>query len=118
MTSYITADDQRKIRSELAEIDAILQTILTRLTPLEKHDERVIRTQEVIAALQRLLWAMTSGPGRLGPAVKIEAILDSFLSSGALRVSDRHRNRTAFPLRDQPVNAGIRMANGDRSANG
>jgi|ERR1700761_994103 len=75
MISYITADDQRKIRSELEQARNILHKIFSRLKPLERSDERVTRTEAALASIERALWAMTSGPGRLGPAVRIDAIL-------------------------------------------
>ncbi len=75
MISYITADDQRKIRSELEKAKHILHTIFSKLNPLDRSDERVRRTEAALAAIERALWAMTSGPGRLGPAVRIHAIL-------------------------------------------
>jgi hypothetical protein len=75
MISYITADEQRKIRAELEQAQNILCIVFSRLKPLARSDERVTRTEAALASLQRALWAMTSGPGRLGPAVRIQAIL-------------------------------------------
>jgi hypothetical protein len=75
MTSYILADDQRKIRSDLEEAQRIMHTVYSRLKPLCRSDERVTRTEDALAAIERVLWAMTLGPGRLGPATRIHAIL-------------------------------------------
>src|SRR5689334_10102180 len=75
MLSYVTADDQRRIRSELAQVESLLQTVFARLKNLDRRDERVTRTESTIAALQRLLWTMTSGPGRLGDPIKVQPIL-------------------------------------------
>jgi hypothetical protein len=75
MISYIRADDQRKIRSELEEVQRIMQTVFSRLNPLERSDERVTRTEAALAAVERVLWTMTSGPGRLGPKFPVHAIL-------------------------------------------
>lgn len=75
MTSYVTADEQRKIRSELEQVQHIMQTILERLNPPDRTDERVTRIEATLAAIERALWTMTAGPGRLGPAVRIRPIL-------------------------------------------
>jgi len=75
MISYITADEQKQIRLELEEVRGILQTVFARLRPLDRSDERVIRTEAAIAGIERVLWTMTSGPGRLGPSVPVRAIL-------------------------------------------
>ena len=73
MTSYITMDEQRTIRSEVEHAMRITQQILWRLDPLERSDERISRTEQALAALERLLWTTTSGQGRGGPAVKARA---------------------------------------------
>lgn len=75
MVSYITADEQRNIRSEIEEAQRILQRVFLHLKPLERTDDRVTRTEQAVSAIERLLWTMTSGPGRLGPAAKVRAIL-------------------------------------------
>jgi TPP-dependent trihydroxycyclohexane-1,2-dione (THcHDO) dehydratase len=85
MISYVTADEQRAIRSDLEQVERILMGVFSRLKPLSRDDERVTRTECVLASLKRLFWVMTSGPGRLGPAVKRDAILALPASSDSAR---------------------------------
>jgi hypothetical protein len=80
MISYITADEQKQIRLELEEVQGILQTVFARLRPLDRSDERVVRTEAALASIERVLWTMTSGPGRMGPAVPVRAILPPAVS--------------------------------------
>ncbi len=75
MISHIAGDNQRKIRSELEQAQRILHTICSRLKPLDRSDERVQRTEAALAAVERALWAMASGPDSIGPAAKIRAIV-------------------------------------------
>jgi hypothetical protein len=75
MTSYIPVDDQKTIRSELEAVQRRMRIVLSRLGPLDRNDVRVTRTEAVLAAIERTLWAMTSGPGRLGPEMPVQAIL-------------------------------------------
>lgn len=76
MTPYLSADEQRKIRTELDEIGRILERVLSRLAPLDRDDDRVVRTECVLASLKRLYWSMSCGRGRLGLPVKIESVLN------------------------------------------
>lgn len=77
MNAHLSADEQRKIRTELDEIGRILEKILSRLAPLERSDDRVSRTECVLASLKRLSWSMSNGKGRLPFPVKIESVLSS-----------------------------------------
>jgi hypothetical protein len=75
MNAHLSADEQRKIRAELDEIGRILEKIRTRLAPLDPSDDRVSRTECVLASLKRLYWSMSNGSGRLALPVKIESVL-------------------------------------------
>ena len=55
MISYITADEQRQIRSELESVQRMMQTVFSRLKPLDRSDERVTRTEMALAAIERVL---------------------------------------------------------------
>lgn len=77
MNAHLSADEQRKIRTELDEIGRILEKILSRLAPLDRSDDRVSRTECVLASLKRLSWSMSNGKGRLPFPVKIESVLSS-----------------------------------------
>ena len=94
MISYITADEQRQIRSELESVQRVMQTVFSRLKPLNRSDERVTRTESALAAIERLLWAMTSGPGRLGPSVPVQAILKPPASLNTRSIAAPMRNQT------------------------
>ena len=75
MICNILADDQRTIRSDLEQIQRVMHGILAQMKHLDRTDERVRRSEAALASIERVLWAMTAGPGRLGPAVKIHSIL-------------------------------------------
>jgi len=94
MISYITADEQRQIRSELESVQRMMQTVFSRLKPLDRSDERVTRTEMALAAIERVLWAMTSGPGRLGPSVPVQAILKLPASLHTRLIAAPTRNQT------------------------
>ena len=81
MNAHLSADEQRKIRAELDEVGRILERVLSRLAPLNRNDDRVSRTECVLASLQRLYWSMSNGRGRLALPVKIESVLNSHAAS-------------------------------------
>ncbi len=75
MNAHLSADEQRTIRAEMDEIGRILEKIRSRLAPLDRNDDRVSRTECVVASLKRLYWSMSNGRGRLALPVKIESVL-------------------------------------------
>jgi hypothetical protein len=75
MAKRITADDQRKIKSELEDVRRIMRTIFLRLKSLDRGDIRVTRTEAALAAIERVLWTVTSEPGGVGRSAPIHAIL-------------------------------------------
>lgn len=106
MISYVTADEQRAIRSDLEQVERILMEVFERLKPLSRDDERVTRTECALASLKRLFWVMTSGPGRLGPAMKQEAIL-ALPSAGSAGIHEViSLSRRSIPGGVGPVGAG------------
>lgn len=89
MNAHLSADEQRKIRAELDEIGRILENILARLAPLDRNDDRVSRTECVLASLKRLYWSMSNGRGRLSFPVKIESVLKSYSEDCSRMVAAR-----------------------------
>lgn len=75
MNAHLSADEQRTIRAEMDEIGRILEKIRSRLAPLDRNDDRVSRTECVLASLKRLYWSMSNGRGRLALPIKIESVL-------------------------------------------
>jgi hypothetical protein len=80
VVAYIDANDQRKLIAELEGVQSALQDVFAKLKPLDSRDERVTRTEAALAAVTRLLWTMTSGPGGVGPPMPVTAILRPFRS--------------------------------------
>ena len=75
MAKYITSDDPTKIRSELEEVQRAMQRIFSRLKSLGKNEISVTRAEAALAAIERVLWTVTSEGGGLSPSVPIRAIL-------------------------------------------
>lgn len=107
MNSYITADEQSKIRCEIEQIQRSTEEIFLRLNPLDRSDERIIRTEQLLSAVERLLCAMTSGPGRLGPAAMVRPILvpPAVREPEAAAVSNRERR--LFLARPRSLKVGL-----------
>ena len=117
MISYITADEQRTIRSEIEHARHLLEKVFLRLSLLERTDDRVTRTEQALSALERTLWTMTSGPGRLGPPAKVHAILRLPGPSTSHAAPDRRNgNPSSFALR-KAANADSRAVKVVQSAN-
>ena len=85
MTAHFTADEQRKVRAELDEIGHLFDRVFSRLAPLDRTDERVLRAECVLAALRRLSWSLSTARGSLPLPIKIEAVLNSPSSAMHLR---------------------------------
>lgn len=116
MISYIPADEQRAIRSEMEQAKRILQQVFLRLNPLDRADERVVRTEQVLSALERVLWTMTSGPGRLGPPVKVRAVLTPPPDLGLHPATELRDIRGSFSPKRESARPETRVEKGVRSA--
>ncbi len=86
MTANFTADEQRTVRAEMEEIGRLFDRVFSRLAPLDRNDERVLRAECVMAALRRLSWSLGTARGSLPMPVKIEAVLNSPSSTRSLPV--------------------------------
>lgn len=85
MTAHFTADEQRNVRAELDEIGRLLDRVFSRLAPLDRNDDRVLRAECVMAALRRLSWSLGTARGSLPASIKIEAVLNSPSPAASLR---------------------------------
>lgn len=103
MISYIPADEQRTIMCEIEEARNLVQQVFLRLKPLARTDQRVTRAEEALSALERLLWAATSGPGRLGPPARKRAVLTVPGPS-----AERSYNGKPFLIAGPPAQTGIK----------
>ncbi len=103
MTAHITADEQRNVRAELDQIGCLMERVFSRLAPLERNDDRVLRAECVMAALSRLSWSLSTGRGSLGLPVKIEAVLNSPQPANRCRPDSRAMAASIWRTEREPA---------------
>ena len=91
MTSHIAADEQRMIRMGIEEIRRITQQIFARLETLDRTDQRVVRTEQALCAIDRLSWSISWGPDSFGPPANVRAILEPLRTGDAEGPSRNYR---------------------------